>query len=133
MSDWLNSSIEKKKQLKTCIFPPNCLNIAEFYFPKENEADLIKQFFIPVPEKIEEEDNKTKDNKKKEAAAKAKKDVKKDQKKPPIKKGAKEEPEKKIVPILDWPKLERDKIFVDKNNIITGLKDLLVNINLEII
>lgn len=130
--DWLITSNEKKKQLKTCIFPTECLDLPEYYFPKKNEKDLIQEFFVPIPEKVEEDD-KTKD-KKKEAAAKAKKDVKKDVKKPPPgKKGAKEEIEKKLVPIFDWPKIEREKVFVDKNNIKSSLKDLLVSISLEIL
>lgn len=130
--DWLTTTNEKKKQYKACLFPAECLKIPDFFFPKDNEKDLIKQFFIPIPEKVEEED-KTKD-KKKEAAAKAKKDIKKDNKKPPPgKKGAKDEPEKKVVPLLDWPKLDRDKVFVDRMNIINSLKDLLISISLEIL
>lgn len=128
--DWLNSNSDKKKQLKAVLFPEEVLKYHEFFFPQKSENALIQQFYVAPIEKIEEED-KNKD-KKKELAKNIKKDPKKDIKKPPPgKKGAKEEPEKKVVPLFDWIKQERDKIFIDKTNIISCVKDLLVSISLE--
>lgn len=132
LKQWLEPNPLKKIQTKLNIFPEDCLNIFEFRNPVENEQELAKKYYVePAIEKIED-DEKMKDKKKDAKQAPPKKDPKKDAKKIPLKKGEKE-PEKKIIPLLDWPKDEREKIFADKDEILPCIKDLSLAISIEII
>lgn len=124
--NFIEPKINTKPNLtyKYRLWPPKCLEIPEFFYPIKDEALKVKKTLekLQKPEEEKVESIPVPDPKKgskggKEAVKKdTKKDPKKDAKKA-AKKGAKEEViEKKVVPMLDWPIYQREKIFVEEGS-----------------
>ena len=133
LKEWLTDfSKRRSKERKYYLFPEAVSDELELYHPKEDEAGLVKKFF-KEEEKVEQ--IPIVDPKKDPKAAQKKPEVKKPvdagKKGPPGKKG-KDEVEKPIVPILDWPADERNKIFIDEKKIVSALGNMLLAVKVEI-
>lgn len=123
-------------QNKYRLFPNEVTKNPEFFYPVVNEESKMKVIMAKLapPEEKKAPEPIDPKNAKKGGKEPPKKEVKKEVKKPA---GGKKDtiPEKKIVPVLDWPQITRDKVLLNEkeSKFIEAIPGFLLAVKVEIL